>query len=169
VITAIADAVDESTSLRRPRHQDARDRRTDGSCGVDDRRVERDRVDEVFLADHFDDEGLARGDVEGADDAEAGGEREDVPDLHAAREHQRRERQRKNHRRGLCDHQDAMAVVAIGNAAADRGQEEHGNLAGESGDAEQRRRPCQTIRPRFGDPCIQVPTSEMSRPEKNSR
>ena len=48
-------------------------------------RVQRDGVEQVFLAGHVDDQRLPPGHVEGVDDAQQAAERENVPDLHAAR------------------------------------------------------------------------------------
>ena len=60
---------------------------------------------------------------------------------------------------GLRDDDDAVAVGAIGDGAADGGEEEDRNLAGERGDAEQRRRAGQADRRATTRPpiCIQVP------------
>jgi hypothetical protein len=62
-----------------------------------------------------------------------------------------------------------VAVAAVGHGAADGSEEEHGNLAGEAGDAEQGGRAGQTVdQPGLGL-LHPVPTSETSCPLKKSR
>ena len=149
----VAEAVQqEAPALADSREQHARDRRADGSRAVDDRRVEGDGVGEVFFADHLDDERLARRHVEGVDDAEQRGQGEHVPHLDAAGEDQRRENQRKDHRRGLRRDEDVTAVEAVGRRAAEGREKQDRDLARESGEAEKRRRTSQAVdQPRLCD------------------
>ena len=68
----------EAPALADGRHQDAGDRRADDARRVDGRGVEGDRVRHVLAAHHLDHERLARRDVERVDDAERGGDDEDL-------------------------------------------------------------------------------------------
>ena len=87
----IAHAVREKApALADGGHQNARDRRAHDARAVEHRRVERDGVDEIFAPHHLDQKGLARRNVECVDHAEQRGQHEDVPDLHAAGQRERR-------------------------------------------------------------------------------
>jgi hypothetical protein len=82
---------------------------------------------------------LSSWNVEGVDDAEAGGKDEHVPDAHLMRERQHREDEGKNHRDRLRRDQNAMPVEPVGDRTADGGKEKDRDLACECGNPEQRR------------------------------
>ncbi len=102
------------------------------------------------LADHFDGEGLARGHIEGVDEALEQGQRNDLPDLNDAHERKHGQGRRLQHGKGLRDHQKFSAIHAVGNHASERGDEEHRHLAAERHHAEQEGR----MRHRIDEPAL---------------
>ena len=91
-------------------------------------------------------------DVEGVHHTQQGAQHQDVPDLNGSAEGQGGEQESEDHRRGLGDDDDATAVVPIRQGAADRGQQEDGNLTRESDRPQQDRRAGEAVdEPRLGD------------------
>ena len=134
-----AEAVDQETgAFADHRQQQAGHRRAHHARRVEYRRVERDGVDQIFLAGHLDHQRLAAGHVEGVDHAQQAGEREHVPDLHAAGEGEGRQREGLQHRQGLSDDDHLAAGKAVGRDPAQRSQGEHGDLRAEPCGPEQK-------------------------------
>ena len=67
------------------------------------------------------------------------------PHLHDVEQREPGERERQQHGGDLRGDHDAMAAVAVGHQAANRGEQKHGNLAGKIDRTEQRRRPGQPV------------------------
>jgi hypothetical protein len=136
----VADAVEEEApSLTHRRHEHPRDRRPNDPGAVDQRRVQRDRVHQVGLADHIDQERLPRRDIERVDDPHQCRQGEDLPHLDLAGERQRGQHERQRHRSGLRGDDDPMPVPDVGQGTAERGQQEHGELARKTDKTEQDR------------------------------
>ena len=77
----VAGAVCEETpAFADFRDQDARDGRADNTSAVKHRRVQSDRIHQIFFADHVDEEGLAARNIEGVDHTEKCGENKNGPD-----------------------------------------------------------------------------------------
>ena len=119
-----------------PGHRRARQPR-----GVEDRRVEGDRVGQIVAPPHhLDEERLARGDVDAVDEAEEHAEDEDVGDGGPAREHEGRQHQRLDHGQDLGADHDAAAVGAVGPYAGQRREKQARELAREAHQTEEERR-----------------------------
>ena len=122
----VAHAVEKEAHSHAPgADQDARERRPEHAGGVEERRVERDRAQQVFLPHHLHEERLARGDVEGVHDPEQCGERDHPPDRHGLRPHQHRERERLEHLQRLREHHGAAFVHAVGHDARVQREQQH--------------------------------------------
>jgi hypothetical protein len=121
--------------------------------GVDDRRVERDRVGQILAAiDDLHDEALSGRDVKRVDQALHDGENDQVRDVDRAAEGEPREGERLKHRQRLRRNDGAAEVPAINQHAGDGREEKRRDLPGEADDAEQRRRVSQAIdQPGGGD------------------
>ena len=116
----VADAVGEKTpALADPRDQHTGDGRADHARAVEHGGVQRDRVHQVFAADHVDQKRLSRGNIKGVDDAQQRREHDDLPHTHDVRERKNRQNERENHRRGLGRDHHAMAVPTVSDHSAD--------------------------------------------------
>ena len=152
------------------RERGAGEQRTEYARQVELNRVQRDRVGQILLsrrasAPATDTPGRRR-------PGEAGDERqrEDLPDLDLAPEHQRRQRQRRRHLHVLRGEQQAPAIVTIGDDAADQRQ-----AAGSAAARGSRRGPGRTtdlVSSRMSQLCatfcIHVPTVEVKAPNHRS-
>ena len=108
------DQGDEHARKRRPHHGGA----------VEDRRVECDRIHQVLLADHLDDERLPSGNVEEVDGAGGEGGDDHHPVLGVAARAEGEKRERWNRERRLGDEQDAALAEAVGHDAAELAAEQ---------------------------------------------
>jgi len=167
----VADGVDGKAGPLAPQSDHhARDRRTHDARAVEDARVERDCVAEVFLADHPHEQRLPPRHVEGVDHAHDDRQRENVLDGDTTAEGQHGEQRRLGQRDALRDDDDASSVEAVGRHAAEKSEEqdrrELQKLTTPSRKAEwdnrQTSQPCARL-------CIQAPVSETVCPTKNSR
>ena len=103
------------------------------ACAVEHHRIHRDGIAEVFLVFHQgNDEGLARGHIEGVDKAEKDGEKNYVRDVDVACEKQDCQEQCLEHRKGLGGDEDAVAVPAVGHNACNGRDKEGRNLGCET-------------------------------------
>ena len=89
------------------------------------------------IVDHRDDERLAGGRFEGADDALRQLQQQDLPDGDDAGERQHREHRRLDERQHLGPQQDALPAPAIHEDAGDRPEKQHGDLRAEAHQPEQ--------------------------------
>ena len=109
------------------------DGRADEACAVEHHRIHRDGIAEVFFVFHQgNDEGLARGHIEGVDKAEKDGEKDNVRDTDVSCEKQDCQEQGLEHRKGLCGEEDAVAIPAVGHNAGNGREKEGGNLGCET-------------------------------------
>ena len=126
----VADAVHEEARPHAQRSdQHARHRGTDHASRVERRRVECDRVHQVFFADQVHDERLPGRDVERIDDAEKGGEGGHVPHDHRSAPHEQREREGREHGQRLRDDDEAVLVGAIDEHAGVEREQQHAERA----------------------------------------
>lgn len=117
--------------------KDAGDGGADDAGSVEHGGVEGDGIDEVVATDHFYKERLARGDIESVDDAEEGGEDEQLPDLDLIREGEDGEDAGEEHGGGLGGDDDVAAGEAVGGETTEGGEEEDGDLARETDGTEE--------------------------------
>jgi hypothetical protein len=80
---------------------------------------------------------LSRGNVEGVDDTQGGGDGHQVPDLHPTSEGEKREQASQAHRSHLGSDHDMPPVVTVCHGPAHGREEEDGDTIGESNHAEE--------------------------------
>ncbi len=130
---------EEAPSLADHGHQDSGDRGPDDSRSIEHGGIQGDRVHQVFLADHVDEECLPGGNVERVRHAQQRRQHQDVPHLHLPRERQRRQEKRQHHGCRLGPDHDPLPVVAVGHRPAQWSHQQDRNLARESHRAQQQR------------------------------
>ena len=149
----IADGVGkEAPAFADARHQNSGDGRADDAGAVEHRGIERDGVHQIFAHDHFDEQRLAGGNVEGVYDAEQSRQRHDFPDANDVQERERGQREGQNHRGYLRADDDFVAIPTIGGETAERSEKKNGNASDETDGAEQERGAGEAVyQPGFGD------------------
>ena len=109
-----ADGVKQEADARAElHHHRARERGAYDAREVDYRRIERDGVHHVVLADEIDEEGKARGNVYRRRYSEKYAERQKLPILRGAAEGERRERDGLDHQQRLRDDDDFALREAV--------------------------------------------------------
>jgi hypothetical protein len=107
------------------RDEQPRQRRPHDAGGVEHAGVERDRVHEVALADHLDEERLARRHVDRVGDAIDKGQDRHVPVLDVAELHEGGEAERLYEQHGLAGDDEPALRQAVGEGAGDERQQQH--------------------------------------------
>ncbi len=131
-------------------HQNPGDRGTDHTRAVKHRRIQRDCIHHVFLADHLDEEGLPGGNIKRVDHAEQRREYDHFPHANPMSERERGQHECEQHRRGLRHDHHAVPVVTIHHGSAERRYQKNRNLRCKSHQAQHQRRACQPIH----KPCL---------------
>jgi hypothetical protein len=106
-------------------------RRTDHARQVELNRVEGNRVGDVVLADERGEQRLIRRSAERLRQAGDDRQRQHVPDVHDIPVDERGQRERGAHLDALRREQQPLAIVAIGDDAADQREQQDGQLAEE--------------------------------------
>ncbi len=126
----------ETPTFANPHDRETSDGGANNAGTIKDGRVKSNRVRQILFANHLNEEGLAYGDVEGIDDADQERDDDEMPLLDEVREGKHRQEKSEDHRAGLRDDDASVAIVAIADVATHPSQEKHGDLIGETEDAE---------------------------------
>ena len=173
----LASTARKLTALSAKHDADAggRDQRGPADGGADDARrveqarVERDRVRQLVAPDHLIGERVPAGRVEDERGAAERGEHVRMPDLGHAREGERGECDRDEHRRGLRHDHEAADVEAVGDHAGEEAEDGERGEAAEREHADGHRRVVSsTTNHASAMFCIHVPTSETSWPRRRA-